>query len=167
MCGRQRKWRGTDMTDTIKVAVIGGTGLYNVEGLTDIKEIDVDTPYGEPSDTIVTGKFEGIRVAFLPRHGRGHRLTPTEIPLRANIWALKSLGVEHIIAINSVGSFKKSVAPGHLLIPDQLIDRTSQRDNTFFGDGVVAHIGFAEPFCADMRKLLYDCAKEAGATVHN
>jgi 5'-methylthioadenosine phosphorylase len=155
------------MNDTVKVAVIGGTGLYNVEGLTDIKEIDVETPYGKPSDTIVTGTLEGVRVAFLPRHGRGHRIMPTDIPVRANIWALKSLGVEHIIAINSVGSFKKSVAPGHLLIPDQLIDRTSQRANTFFGDGVVAHIGFAEPFCADMRKLLYGCAKEAGATVHD
>ena len=155
------------MTDTVKVAVIGGTGLYNVEGLTDVKEIEVDTPYGKPSDTIVTGALDGVRVAFLPRHGRGHRLMPTEIPVRANIWALKSLGVEYIIAINSVGSFKKSVAPGHLLIPDQLIDRTSQRANTFFGDGVVAHIGFAEPFCADMRKLLYDCAKEAGASVHD
>jgi 5'-methylthioadenosine phosphorylase len=155
------------MTNTVKVAVIGGTGLYNVEGLTDLREIDVDTPYGKPSDTIVTGLLEGVRVAFLPRHGRGHRIMPTDIPVRANIWALKSLGVEYIIAINSVGSFKKSVAPGHLLIPDQLIDRTSQRANTFFGEGVVAHIGFAEPFCADMRKLLYDCAEEAGATVHD
>ncbi len=152
---------------TVKVAVIGGTGLYDIEGLTDKREIDVETPYGSPSDTIVTGVLDGVRVAFLPRHGRGHRLTPTEIPVRANIWALKSLGVEHIIAINSVGSFKKEVAPGHLLIPDQLIDRTSRRDSTFFGDGVVAHIGFAEPFCPDMRKLLYDCAKEAGAKVHN
>ena len=155
------------MTDAVKVAVIGGTGLYNVEGLTDIREIDADTPYGKPSDIIVTGTLDGVQVAFLPRHGRGHRIAPTEIPVRANIWALKSLGVEHIIAINSVGSFKKSVAPGHLLIPDQLIDRTSQRANTFFGDGVVAHIGFAEPFCADLRTLLYNCAKEAGATVHD
>ncbi len=157
------------MTDAIRatIAVIGGTGLYDIQGLTDKKEIDLDTPYGKPSDIIVTGVLEGVRVAFLPRHGRGHRFMPTEIPVRANIWALKSLGVEHIIAINSVGSFKKEVAPGHLLIPDQLIDRTSQRANTFFGDGVVAHIGFAEPFCADMRKLLYDCAKESGATVHD
>jgi 5'-methylthioadenosine phosphorylase len=156
------------MTDsTVKVAVIGGTGLYDIEGLTDIREVDVETPYGKPSDSIITGALEGVRIAFLPRHGRGHRLMPTEIPVRANIWALKLLGVEHIIAINSVGSFKKEVAPGHLLIPDQLIDRTSQRVNTFFGDGVVAHIGFAEPFCPDMRRLLYDCAREAGATVHN
>ena len=152
---------------TAQVAVIGGTGLYDIEGLTDIREVDIDTPYGKPSDTIVTGILGGVRVAFLPRHGRGHRIMPTEIPVRANIWALKSLGVEHIIAINSVGSFKKEVAPGHLLIPDQLIDRTSQRVNTFFGDGIVAHIGFAEPFCPDMRKLLYDCAVEAGATAHN
>jgi 5'-methylthioadenosine phosphorylase len=155
------------MTDTVKVAVIGGTGLYDIEGLTDIREVNVDTPYGKPSDTIITGTLDGVSVAFLPRHGRGHRIMPTEIPVCANIWALKSLGVERIIAINSVGSFKKEVAPGHLLIPDQLIDRTSQRVNTFFGDGVVAHIGFAEPFCHDMRKLLYDCAKEAGATAHN
>ena len=151
----------------VKVAVIGGTGLYDIEGLTEKRELDIDTPYGKPSDVIVTGILDGVRVAFLPRHGRGHRLTPTEIPVRANIWALKSLGVEHIIAINSVGSFKKEVAPGHLLIPDQLIDRTSRRESTFFGDGVVAHIGFAEPFCPNMRQLLYDCAKEAGAKVHN
>ncbi len=155
------------MISKIKVAVIGGTGLYDIEGLTDKREIDVETPYGSPSDTIVTGTLDGVDVAFLPRHGRGHRLTPTEIPVRANIWALKSLGVEHIIAINSVGSFKKEVAPGHLLIPDQLIDRTSRRESTFFGDGVVAHIGFAEPFCPNMRKILYDCAKEAGAKVHS
>ncbi|MEN8613793.1 S-methyl-5'-thioadenosine phosphorylase [Dehalogenimonas sp. THU2] len=151
----------------VKIAIIGGTGLYDIEGLTGIEEVNVDTPYGPPSDTIVIGTLNGIRVAFLPRHGKGHRLMPTEIPVRANIWALKSLGVEHIIAINSVGSFKREVAPGHLLIPDQLIDRTSRRENTFFGDGVVAHIGFAEPFCPDMRRLLYNCAMEAGATVHN
>jgi len=155
------------MTDTVKVAVIGGTGLYDIQGLTDKRELDVDTPYGKPSDLIVTGTLEGVRVAFLPRHGRGHRYMPTDIPVRANIWALKSLGVEHIIAINSVGSFKKEVAPSHLLIPDQLIDRTSRRVNTFFGEGVVAHIGFSEPFCPDMRRLLYDCAVEAGATVHD
>lgn len=153
--------------DKIEIAVIGGTGLYDIEGLTDIREINVDTPYGPPSDSIITGTLDGIRVAFLPRHGRGHRIMPTDIPVRANIWALKSLGVERIIAINSVGSFKKEVAPGHLLIPDQLIDRTSRRVNSYFGDGVAAHIAFADPFCPDMRKLLCDCATEAGATVHD
>lgn len=156
------------MTDQkVKVAVIGGTGLYDIEGLTGITEVNIDTPYGPPSDSITVGTLDGVRVAFLPRHGRGHRLMPTEIPVRANIWALKSLGVEHIIAINSVGSFKKEIAPGHLLIPDQLIDRTSQRKSTFFGDGVVAHIAFAEPFCPEMRKLLFNCSKDAGATVHD
>lgn len=156
-----------DTTDKIELAVIGGTGLYDIEGLTDVREHDLDTPYGKPSDTIVTGTLGGVRMAFLPRHGRGHRIQPTDIPVRANIWALKKLGVERIIAINSVGSFKKEVAPGHLLIPDQLIDRTSRRVNSFFGDGVVAHIAFAEPFCRDMRTLLTTCAVEAGASVHD
>ncbi|KTB47444.1 methylthioadenosine phosphorylase [Dehalogenimonas alkenigignens] len=155
------------MTDAVKLAVIGGTGLYDIEGLTAKEELDIDTPYGRPSDVIVTGELSGVRVAFLPRHGRGHRIMPTDIPVRANIWALKSLGVEHIIAINSVGSFKKDIAPGHLLIPDQLIDRTSRRVNSFFGDGVVAHIGFAEPFCPNMRQILTGCAREAGAAVHD
>lgn len=154
-------------TADIELAVIGGTGLYDIEGLTDVREHDLDTPYGKPSDTIVTGTLEGVRMAFLPRHGRGHRIQPTDIPARANIWALKSLGVERIIAINSVGSFKKEVAPGHLLIPDQLIDRTSRRVNTFFGDGVVAHIAFGEPFCPEMRQLLVRCAGDAGAAVHD
>ncbi|MGI2335779.1 MAG: S-methyl-5'-thioadenosine phosphorylase [Dehalogenimonas sp.] len=154
-------------TAKIELAVIGGTGLYDIEGLTDVREHELDTPYGKPSDTIVTGTLNGVRMAFLPRHGRGHRIQPTDIPVRANIWALKSLGVERIIAINSVGSFKKEVAPGNLLIPDQLIDRTSRRVSTFFGDGVAAHIAFAEPFCPDMRRLLVTCANEAGATVHD
>jgi 5'-methylthioadenosine phosphorylase len=151
---------------TAKVGVIGGTGLYDIEGLSDVAEVDVDTPFGKPSDSIVTGQLSGVGVAFLPRHGRGHRIMPTEVPSRANIWALKSLGVEHIIAINSVGSFKEEVKPGHLLIPDQLIDRTRQRVNTFFGGGIVAHIQFAEPFCARLCQTLYECAQEAGAGVH-
>ena len=149
-----------------KIAVIGGTGLYDIEGMSDVKEIDVSTPFGKPSDSIVTGELEGVRVAFLPRHGRGHRIMPGEVPSRANIYALKSLGVEQVIAINSVGSFKEEVKPGHLLIPDQIIDRTSQRRNTFFGDGIVAHIQFAEPFCPDMRMVLFSAAHEAGAEVH-
>ena len=149
-----------------KIGVIGGTGLYDVAGLTQIEEVDVDTPFGKPSDSITIGRLEGQRVAFLPRHGKGHRISPTELPQRANIYALKSLGVEHIIAINSVGSFKLEIKPGHLLIPDQLIDRTRQRVNTFFGKGIVAHIQFAEPFCPDLSKILYQSAKEAGASVH-
>ncbi len=149
-----------------KIGVIGGTGLYDVEGLTDISEVSIDTPFGKPSDTITLGRLEGVGVAFLPRHGKGHSILPTELPSRANIYALKSLGVEHIIAINSVGSFKEEVKPGDLLIPDQLIDRTRGRASTFFGEGIVAHIQFAEPFCPVLSKVLYQSAREAGASVH-
>jgi len=149
-----------------KIAVIGGTGLYDIEGLTDIKEVRPDTPFGSPSDSIVVGRLGGVGIAFLPRHGRGHRISPTEVPSRANIYALKSLGVEHIIAINSCGSFKEEIKPGHLLIPDQIIDRTRSRVNTFFGDGIVAHIQFADPFCSVLSQIIYQAALEAGATVH-
>ncbi len=149
-----------------KIGVIGGTGLYDIEGLTDIEEVNIDTPFGKPSDAITIGKLEGISVAFLPRHGKGHRISPTELPVRANIYALKSLGVEHIIAISSAGSFKQEIKPGDLLIPDQLIDRTRNRVNTFFGDGIVAHVAFAEPFCPVLSQVLYDSAQEVGAKVH-
>ncbi|OGO37094.1 MAG: methylthioadenosine phosphorylase [Chloroflexi bacterium RBG_16_57_8] len=148
------------------IAVIGGTGLYQIEGLTDIQDVNLDTPFGRPSDSIVVGKLEGTGVAFLPRHGRGHRILPGELPSRANIYALKSLGVEHIIAICSAGSFKEEIKPGHLLIPDQVIDRTHGRPGSFFGDGIVAHVAFADPFCPRLRKVLYESAREAGATVH-
>jgi 5'-methylthioadenosine phosphorylase len=150
-----------------KIGVIGGTGLYEVEGLTDKQGLNIDTPFGKPSASILVGTLEGRRVAFLPRHGKNHSISPSELPSRANIWALKSLGVEHIIAVNSVGSFKKEIKGGDLLIPDQLIDRTKLRQNTFFGEGVVAHIQFADPFCADLRKLLAEVATEAGADVHS
>ena len=149
-----------------KIGVIGGTGLYDVEGLTNIEEVDITTPFGKPSDAITIGTLEGQRVAFLPRHGKGHRISPTEIPVRANIYALKLLGVEQIIAINSVGSFKQEIKPGDLLIPDQLIDRTRSRINSFFGEGIVAHIPFAEPFCPVLSQTLYQAAEEVGAGVH-
>ena len=145
-----------------KIGVIGGTGLYKIEGLTDIEKVDITTPFGQPSDTIILGRLEGVGVAFLPRHGKGHHLSPTEVPARANIYALKSLGVEHIIAINSAGSFKKEIKPGDLLIADQIIDRTRNRVNTFFTDGIVAHITFAEPFCPVLRQVLYQAARETG-----
>ena len=148
-----------------KIAVIGGTGLYDIEGLTDIKEVRPDTPFGSPSDSIVVGKLGGIGIAFLPRHGRGHRISPTEVPSRANIYALKSLGVEFIISSNSCGSFKEDLRPGHLLVPDQIIDRTQHRANTFFGDGIVAHIQFADPFCPVLSQIVYQAALDAGATV--
>ena len=130
-----------------EVGIIGGTGLYQIEGLTDMGEVSVDTPFGKPSDAIVVGRLGGVGVAFLPRHGKGHRILPGELPSRANIYAMKSLGVENIVAICSAGSYKEDIKPGHLLIPDQLIDRTHGRKSTFFGDGIVAHIGFADPFC--------------------
>ena len=150
-----------------KIGVIGGTGLYDIEGLTDVEEVELDTPFGRPSDTITIGRLEGVGIAFLPRHGKGHRISPTEVPYRANIYALKSLEVEHIIAINSAGSFKKEIKPGDLLIPDQLIDRTRNRINSFFGEGIVVHIAFAEPFCQVLSQVLYQSAREAGATVHS
>jgi 5'-methylthioadenosine phosphorylase len=149
-----------------KIAVIGGSGLYDIEGMEDIEEVDINTPFGRPSDKIVVGKLEGVGVAFLPRHGRGHRLLPTEVPYRANIYALKSLGVERIIGINSVGSLKEEFQPNALLIPDQLIDRTRLRADTFFGEGIVAHIPFGEPFCPLLSNVVYQAAKDAGATAH-
>jgi 5'-methylthioadenosine phosphorylase len=154
--------------DPIPNAVIGGSGLYQLEGLTDVQEIDLDTPFGKPSDAIIVGELEGIRVAFLPRHGRGHVISPTELPVRANIYALKSLGVQRIIASSACGSLREDFAPRHIVIPDQLYDRTRHRGpHTFFDGGIVAHIGFADPFCPDLRQILLDGTRAAGATVHD
>jgi 5'-methylthioadenosine phosphorylase len=154
-------------TPEATIAVIGGTGIENIEGLADVKQVNLDTPFGKPSDAITIGKLDGVGVAFLPRHGKGHFISPTELPSRANIYALKSLGVEQIIAVCSCGSFREEVKPGQLLIPDQLIDRTRNRVNTFFTDGIVAHISFAEPFCPELSEILYQSAKEARANIHN
>lgn len=149
-------------------AVIGGSGLYQLEGMTDIQEIEVVTPFGSPSDAITVGDLEGIRVAFLPRHGRGHRISPTELPVRANIYALKSLGVQRIIASSACGSLREDYAPRDIVIPDQLYDRTRHRaPHTFFDEGIVAHIGFADPFCPELRRVLLEAAQAAGATVHD
>jgi 5'-methylthioadenosine phosphorylase len=149
-----------------KIGVIGGSGLYDIEGLTGIEEVNPDTPFGKPSDTITIGRLEGTGIAFLPRHGKGHRISPTEVPYRANIYALKGLGVEWIIAVNTVGSFKQEIKPGDLVIPDQLIDRTRSRANSFFGGGLVVHIPFAEPFCPVLSQILLEAARETGASVH-
>ena len=149
-----------------KTAFIGGTGLYDMESLSDRDEVQVDTPFGEPSDRIVLGSLEGSRLAFLPRHGRGHRVSPTEIPARANIYALKSLGVERVVSISAVGSLKESVRPLDLVVPDQLIDRTTRRTNTFFDGGVVAHVAFADPYCPDLRGALVRASSREGMTVH-
>jgi len=148
------------------IGVIGGSGLYDIEGLKEIEEHDVSTPFGKPSDPIVVGTLEGRRVAFLPRHGRGHRILPGEVNVRANIYALKSLGVERIIAVNACGSMKEEIAPSDIVIPDQIIDRTKGRDSTFFGNGLVVHVSFAEPFCAELSEVLFEAAEAVGAKVH-
>ena len=148
------------------IGVIGGSGLYQMEGLTGIEEVKANTPFGEPSDVIIIGELEGNRLAFLPRHGRGHRFSPTEVPVRANIFALKSLGVEWIISINAVGSLKEDIHPVDIVIPDQLIDRTKSRVSTFFGGGLVAHLSFADPYCPVLGEILYQSAVEVGATAH-
>lgn len=149
-----------------KIGIIGGSGLYQMEGLTDIKEMKVKTPFGEPSDALILGNLEGVKIAFLPRHGKGHRISPTELPVKANIYALKSLGVERIISVAAVGSLKEEIQPLDMVIPDQLIDRTRNRVNTFFGGGLVVHVAFAEPFCPDLNGILYESAKEMGVRVH-
>ncbi len=150
----------------IKIGVIGGSGLYNMGGLTDVKEIAVSTPYGDPSDKFIIGTLEGQRLAFLPRHGRNHAISPTELNSRANIWALKSLGVKYIIAVNACGSLREDYAPRHIVIPDQLFDRTRSRELSFYQGGVVVHLGVAEPFSPELSALLYEGVKETGATVH-
>lgn len=149
----------------VKIAVIGGSGLYDMEGLSDVDHVHMQTPFGSPSDAITVGTLDGVPIAFLPRHGRGHYLTPTEVPAQANIWALKSLGVEWIISVSAVGSLREHLAPQHLVIPDQLIDRTKSRINSFFGDGAVAHVTFADPFCPTLSDILHQSAVEAGGTV--
>jgi len=149
-----------------KIGVIGGSGLYQIEGMTNIREVKPETPFGEPSDSIITGELEGKSIAFLPRHGRGHRISPTEIPSRANIYALKLLGVEWIISVSAVGSLKEDIHPLDIVIPDQLIERTKSRVNTFFGGGLVAHVPFADPFCPILSDILYRAALDVGARVH-
>jgi 5'-methylthioadenosine phosphorylase len=149
-----------------QVAVIGGSGFYQIEGLADMEELRPETPFGATSDAIVLGTLDGARVAFLPRHGAGHRILPSELPAHANVWALKQLGVERIVAVSAVGSLREEIAPLHLVVPDQLIDRTRGRPNTFFGRGLVAHIAFDEPFCPVLSGVLAGAAGAAGATVH-
>ncbi len=149
-----------------RIAFIGGSGLYDIEGLKDSREVEVETPFGPPSDAIVIGALDGVRVAFLPRHGRGHRFSPTEIPARANIYALKSLGVERVVSFSAVGSLKEHIRPLDMLVPDQLIDRTKTRASTFFEDGIVGHIGFADPFCPALSEVALKAVREQGVTAH-
>ena len=150
-----------------RIGVIGGSGLYEMPGLNGLEEVKVTTPFGDPSDVLLVGELEGVSVAFLPRHGKGHRLNPTEVPSKANIYALKSLGVEQVISISAVGSLQEPIRPLDMVIPDQLIDRTRGRPSTFFEDGIVAHVSFAEPFCHVLRALLVEGVKETDTTVHD
>ncbi|HWQ11822.1 MAG TPA: S-methyl-5'-thioadenosine phosphorylase [Roseiflexaceae bacterium] len=151
----------------ITIGVIGGSGLYAMEGLTDVERVVLDTPFGAPSDAYVLGTLEGRRVAFLPRHGVGHRLAPSEVPSRANIYGFRQLGVRYLISVSAVGSLREDYAPGHIVIPDQLYDRTKgHRPDTFFGGGLVVHVGFDRPFDAQLADRLERAAHAAGATVH-
>jgi 5'-methylthioadenosine phosphorylase len=149
-----------------RAAIIGGSGFYEMEGLSDLEEVRIDTPFGPTSDAIVLGTLEGVGVAFLPRHGVGHRILPSDLPVQANIYALKTLGVEFILGISAVGSLREDIEPLHMVVPDQLIDRTRGRRSTFFGEGLVAHISLADPFCPALRDVLVDSARETGAEVH-
>lgn len=150
----------------VRIGVIGGSGLYAMSELTAVEEVRVSTPFGDPSDAITIGTLAGERVAFLPRHARGHKILPSDIPVRANIYALKSLGVQWVIAASAVGSLREEIAPLHMVIPDQIIDRTKARISTFFTTGLVGHVGFADPFCPVLAELLAAAAEQAGATVH-
>ena len=154
------------MNTAVKIGVVGGSGLYEIAGMTNVEEVRPSTPFGEPSDAIIIGELDGRSIAFLPRHGRGHNISPTEIPSRANIYALKALGVEWIISVSAVGSLKEGIHPLELVVPDQIIDRTKGRVNSFFDGGLVAHVSFAEPFCPTLGNILYHAALDVGANVH-
>lgn len=148
------------------VGVIGGSGLYEMEGLVDVKSEKVKTPFGDPSDEYITGMLGETKMIFLPRHGRGHRFTPTEVNYRANIYGMKKLGAEYIISVSAVGSMKENIKPGHIVIVDQFFDRTKGRPSSFFGNGIVGHVEFADPVCGDLSDTLYKAAQRAGAHVH-
>lgn len=154
------------MSEQAIMGIIGGSGLYDMPGLQDKQTYEIDTPFGKPSAPIITGTLEGTRVAFLARHGIGHHIMPSEVPYRANIYALKSFGVQRIISVSACGSLKEEFAPGHIVIPDQVYDHTHKRERTFFGEGLVAHIGVADPFCNDLSGQLESAVRKAGGVVH-
>ena len=152
--------------EPVKIAVIGGSGISEISGIENVKEFEIDTPFGKPSAPITIGTIDDVRVAFLPRHGKGHTILPSEINVRANIYALKSLGVEQIIALTAVGSLQDRIKPKDFVIPEQIFDRTKNRINTFFGNGIVAHISFADPFCNDLRDIVHKAVTELGIEHH-
>ncbi|MFQ5901316.1 MAG: S-methyl-5'-thioadenosine phosphorylase [Thermodesulfobacteriota bacterium] len=148
------------------VGVIGGSGLYEMEGLENIEEVKVETPFGKPSDLYITGMLGNTRMVFLPRHGRGHKILPSELNFRANIYGMKTLGVQWIISVSAVGSMRENIEPGHIVIPDQFVDRTKGRISSFFGNGVVGHIEFADPVCHDLAGILFQAGKGTDITIH-
>ena len=150
----------------MKVGIIGGSGLYNLKELDKVNNIQIDTPFGKPSSDFLTGEVHDIPVVFIPRHGIGHVLLPTEIPFRANIWGLKKLGVTHLISVGAVGSLKEEIIPGHIVFPDQFIDLTRHRTSTFFGNGIVAHVQFGDPVCPKLSEKLVQSAQTLGASIH-
>ncbi len=150
----------------IRIGVIGGSGLYDMKGLEVVEERWLETPFGDPSDAVLIGRLDGQTLAFLPRHGRGHRLLPSELNYRANIFGMKMLGVEQIISVSAVGSMKLDYPPGDVVVPDQFFDRTRHRADTFFGDGLVAHVSLADPVCSMLSAQLVDCGRQAGANIH-
>ena len=154
------------MEQKTMLGVIGGTGLYEMEGLGTVREVEVDTPFGEPSGPFVVGSLGGVELVFLPRHGKGHRLLPSEVNNRANIFGMKKLGVGRILSVSAVGSLKEEIEPGHVVLPDQFIDRTYRRPSTFFGDGIVAHVQFADPLCNDLRAVVAEAAANEEIQVH-
>jgi len=154
------------MNDTASIGIIGGSGLYQMEGLTVLEERKIETPFGDPSDAYVIGEIDGVRVAFLSRHGRGHRLSPSELNYRANLFGFKLLGVHTILSASAVGSMKEAYAPTDIVFPHQFIDRTRHRPDTFFGDGIVAHVGFADPICTGTSSTMSKVARDVGARVH-
>ncbi len=148
------------------LGVIGGSGLYDIAGLENVREVALDTPFGKPSDSFIVGEMEGARMVFLPRHGKGHRVLPSELNFRANIYGMKKLGVERILSVSAVGSMREEIKPGDIVVPDQFIDRTKGRVSTFFGNGIVGHITFADPVCAELSRVLYESGQAVNAGIH-
>ncbi len=155
------------MSEQPKIGILGGSGLYEMEGLTEMREVRLATPFGEPSDAFLTGRLDGIELVFLPRHGRGHVISPSEINFRANIWGMKRLGVSRILSVSAVGSMREDIVPGDFVVIDQFFDRTRHRADTFFGDGIVAHVMFADPVCGELRRCLLEGAKAQSVRAHD
>lgn len=159
--------RNSNKKNRASIGVIGGSGVYEIEGVQDLRQVRIKTPFGDPSDALTIGTLEGVDVAFLPRHGRGHTILPSELNSRANIWAMKSVGVEQILSVSACGSLKEELPPRHFLIPDQLFDRTKSRPgSTFYGEGVVGHTQFANPYCAELARRVFDAGKSLSLPIH-